>query len=348
MFYAGSMDYVRLGATGVMVSPLCLGTMMFGQWGNPDHDESIRVISAAVDAGINFIDTADVYSAGESEEIVGKALKGLKRDDIVLASKFYNPMGEGPNDRGNSRKYIFRAVEESLRRLGTDYIDLYQAHRPDPETDIGETLSALTDLVRQGKIRYAGSTTYPASDLVEAQWVAADRHLERYVCEQPPYSILVRGIESAVLPVAQKYRLGVIVWSPLAGGWLSGKFRKGKPVEKTGRAERIPARFDESLPGNKRKYEVIEELMPLAEKEGVSLVELAVAWTLEHPAVTSSIIGPRTVDQLDGQLKAAEVRLSAETLDAIDELVPPGVTLNPADNGYEPIWLKPEHRRRKA
>ncbi len=341
------MEYVRLGSTGVMVSSLCLGTMMFGQWGNPDQDQGVEVIRAALDAGINFIDTADVYSAGESEEIVGKALKGRNRDDIVLATKFYNPMGEGPNDRGTSRKYILRAVEASLRRLGTDYIDLYQTHRPDPQTDVEETLSALTDLVRQGKVRYLGSTTYPAADLVEAQWVAADRRLERYVCEQPPYSILVRAIEREVLPAAQKHRMGVIVWSPLAGGWLSGKFRKGKPVEKTGRAERIPARFDESLPGNKRKYEVIEELIPLAEKEGISLVELAVAWTLEHPAVTSSIIGPRTLDQLKGQLRAAEVRLSAETLDAIDELVPPGVTLNPADNGYDPVWLQPEHRRRR-
>ena len=340
------MDYVRLGATGVMVSPLCLGTMMFGKWGNPDHEESVKVIAAALDAGINFLDTADIYSDGESEEIVGKALKGRNRDDIVLATKFYHPMGEGPNDRGNSRKYIFRAVEASLRRLGTDYIDLYQAHRPDQLMDTGETLSALTDLVRQGKVRYLGSTTFPAADLVEAQWVAADRHLERYVCEQPPYSILVRDIERAVLPAAQRHRMGVIVWSPLAGGWLSGKFRKGKPVEKTGRAERIPARFDESLPGNRRKYEVIEELIPLAESEGISLVEMAVAWTLEHPAVTSAIIGPRTLDQLNGQLGAAELRLSTETLDAIDELVPPGMTLNPADNGYEPVWLDRKYRRR--
>jgi aryl-alcohol dehydrogenase-like predicted oxidoreductase len=341
------MEYVRLGATGVMVSPLCLGTMMFGDWGNPDHDNGVRTIRMALDAGINFLDTADVYSKGESEVIVGKALKQVNRDDIVLATKFFNPMGEGPNDRGSSRKYIFRAVEESLRRLGTDYIDLYQAHRPEPLTDIAETLGALSDLVRQGKVRYLGSTTFPAADIVEAQWVADDRRLERFVCEQPPYSILVRRIEGEVLPAALKHRMGVIVWSPLAGGWLSGKFRKGKPVEKTGRAERIPARFDESLPGNQRKYDAIEQLVPLAEKEGISLVEMAVAWVLEHPAVTSAIIGPRTPEQLEGQLRAADIQLSEETLDAIDEIVAPGVTLNPADDGYEPVWLKPENRRRR-
>lgn len=340
------MEYVRLGSTGVMVSPLCLGTMMFGQLGNPDHDKSIEVIHAALDAGINFVDTANIYSDGESEEIVGKALKGRNRDDVVLATKFHFPMGEDPNRRGNSKKHIFRAVEDSLRRLGTDYIDLYQVHRPDPLTDIAETLGALTELVRQGKVRYIGSTTFPAGDLIEAQWVAADRHLERFVCEQPPYSILVRNIERTALAAAQKYGMGVIVWSPLAGGWLSGKFRAGRPVEKTGRAERIPARFDESLPGNRRKYEVIEVLMDLAGKEGISLVELAVAWVLEHPAVTSAIIGPRTLDHLTGQLRAAEIKLSTETLDAIDELVPPGVTLNPADNGYEPVWLEPRYRRR--
>ena len=342
------MEYVRLGSTGVMVSRLCLGTMMFGEWGNPDHQQGIEVIHAALDAGINFLDTADVYSAGESEEIVGKALKSRSREDVVLATKFHNPMGEGPNDRGNSRKYILRAVEASLRRLDTDYIDLYQVHRPDPLTDVAETLSALTDLVRQGKVRYLGSTTYPPAELVEAQWVARERQLERFVCEQPPYSILVREIERAMLPAAQKHQMGVIVWSPLAGGWLSGKFRKGKPVEKTGRARRIPARFDEKLPGNQRKYEVIEELVGLADKEGISLVELAVAWTLEHPAVTSAIIGPRNLDQLNGQLNAPDIALSPETLDAIDELVPAGVTLNPADNGYDPVWLQPQYRRRSS
>lgn len=339
------MDYVGLGDTGLKVSPLCLGCMMFGVWGNPDHEDSVRVIHAAIDAGINFLDTANVYSGGESEEIVGKALKG-RRDDVILATKFNFPVGAGPNDRGNSRHHIFRAVEDSLRRLDTDYIDLYQVHRPDPLTNVEETLSALTDLVRQGKVRYLGSTTYPAAEIVEAQWAAARRGLERFVCEQPPYSILVREIERAMLPAAAKYGMGVIVWSPLAGGWLSGKYRRGEPIPKEGRAARIPERFDPEREGNKQKYDVIEALVPLAEKEGVSLVELALAWTLEHPAVTCAIVGPRTMEQLEGQLKVPGVKLSAETLDAIDEIVPPGVTLNRPDNGYEPVWLKPAHRRR--
>lgn len=340
------MEYVRLGSTGLMVSRLCLGTMMFGEWGNPDHEDSIRVIHAALDAGINFWDTANIYSHGESEEIVGKALKG-HRDEVILATKFYNAMGSGPNDRGTSRYHIFRAVEDSLRRLDTDYIDLYQAHRPDPLTDISETLGALTDLVRQGKVRYLGSTTFPAGDIVEAQWAARSNHLERFVSEQPPYSIMVREIERAVLPAAVKYKMGVIVWSPLAGGWLSGKHRKGVPVpEPHGRAERIPERFDPALPGNQRKYEVVEQLIPLAEKHGMSIVEMAVAWVLEHPAVTCAIIGPRTLEQLKGQLGAEEIKLPKELLDEIDAIVPPGVTLNPADNGYEPVWLQPEYRRR--
>lgn len=338
------MEYVRLGGTGLKVSNLCLGCMMFGAWGNIDHDDSIRIIHAAFDAGINFWDTANVYSAGESEEIVGKALKG-RRDDVVLATKFHGPMGEGPNDRGNSRKHIFRAVEDSLRRLQTDYIDLYQVHRPDPKTDIGETLGALTDLVRQGKVRYLGSSTFPPSEIVEAQWVAEARGLERFVCEQPPYSIIARDIEREMLPTAAKHRMGVIVWSPLGGGWLSGKYRRGEPMPETGRAKRIPQRFDPSIPGNAAKYDAVEALVPLAEKEGISLVELAVAWTLEHPAVTSSIIGPRTMEQLTGQLKASDIRLSRSTLDAIDEIVPPGTTLNRSDLGYEPVWLKPWERR---
>lgn len=339
------MDYVRLGGTGLHVSPLCLGCMMFGQWGNTDHEECVRIINEALDAGINFVDTANIYSFGESEEITGKALKG-RRDDVVLATKFHAPMGTGPNDRGNTRKHIFRAVEDSLRRMDTDYIDLYQVHRAEPKTDIEETLGALTDLIRQGKVRYIGSSTFPGSAIVEAQWASERRNLERFVCEQPPYSILVRGIEREMLPIARKYQMGVIVWSPLAGGWLSGKYRKGQPIPETGRALRIPDRFDMALPENQRKLEAVEQIVPLAEAEGISLVELAVAWTLVHPAVTSAIIGPRTLEQLQGQIKASEVKLSKETLDKIDEIVPPGTTINPADNGYEPIWLQPWERRR--
>lgn len=340
-----NMDYVRLGGTGLRVSPLCLGCMMFGTWGNPDHEESVKIIHRAIDAGINFLDTANVYSGGESEEIVGKALKG-KRDDVVLATKCHFPVGVGPNDRGNTRAHIMRAIEDSLRRLDTDYIDLYQIHRPDPKTDIAETLGALTDLVRQGKVRYLGSSTFPGSDIVEAQWVAERRNLERFVCEQPPYSILVRDIENEMLPLARKFRMGVIVWSPLAGGWLSGKYRKGQDIPQTGRAARIPERFDQRKPENQAKYEVVEKLTPLADKEGITLPQLGIAWTLEHPSVTASIIGPRTMEQLEGLLGSAEIRLSAETLDAIDEIVPAGSTVNQADLGYDPIWLRPWERRR--
>ncbi len=339
------MRYVPLGSTGVQVSPLCLGTMMFGAWGNTDHEDCIRIIHKALDEGINFVDTANVYSAGESEEIVGKALAG-RRDDVVLATKFHAPMGTGPNDRGNNRKHIFKAVEDSLRRLGTDYVDLYQAHRPDPTTDIADTLGALSDLVHQGKVRWVGSSTFPASEIVGAQWAAERRQRERFVCEQPPYSILVRAIEQEVLPTCTRHGMGVIVWSPLAGGWLSGKYRKGKPVEAGGRAARIPDRFDPNKPQNQPKFDIVEALVPLAEKEGVSLPVLGVAWTLVHPAVTSSIIGPRTMEQLEQLLQAAEVRLSVETLDAIDRIVPPGSTVNTVDLGYENIWLRPEHRRR--
>lgn len=340
------MELVRLGTTGLKVSPLCLGTMMFGEWGNPDHDDCVRIMQRALDQGINFWDTANVYSGGESETIVGKALKG-RREQVVLATKFHFPVGDGPNDRGNSRSHIFRAVEDSLRRLGTDHIDLYQLHRPDPLTDIEHTLGAMTDLVHQGKVRYLGSTTQGAHEIVQAQWAARSRNLERFVCEQPAYSILVREIERAVLPTAAGYQMAVIVWSPLAGGWLSGKHRKGKPrPEPQGRAQRIPERFDPALPGNQRKYEVVEQLIPLAQAGGMSLVEMAVAWVLEHPAVTCAIIGPRTLEQLEGQLRAMDIKLGVELLDRIDQIVPPGETLNRADNGHEPIWLRPQHRRR--
>jgi aryl-alcohol dehydrogenase-like predicted oxidoreductase len=339
------MRYVTLGTTGLQVSPLCLGAMMFGEWGNTDHDECVAMIHRALDAGINFVDTANVYSAGESEEIVGRALKG-RRDDVVLATKFHAPMGPGPNDRGNNRKHIFRAIEDSLRRLDTDYVDLYQVHRPDPATDVAETLDALTDLVRQGKVRWIGSSTFPPSRIVAAQWAAERRNLERFVCEQPPYSILVREIEREMLPTAAELGMGVIVWSPLAGGWLSGKFRKGRPVEASGRAARIPERFDPARPENQAKFDVVEALVPLAEREGIALPVLGVAWTLVHPAVTSAIVGPRTPAQLEELLGAADVTLSAETLDAIDRIVPPGHVLNQADLGLENVWLRPERRRK--
>jgi aryl-alcohol dehydrogenase-like predicted oxidoreductase len=321
--------------------------MMFGDWGNPDHDESIRIIHRALDAGINFVDTADVYSRGESEEIVGKALKD-RRDDVILATKVHASMGDEPNMRGNSRRWIAREVENSLRRLGTDYIDLYQIHRPDPDTDIDETLGALTDLVHQGKVLYIGCSTFPAHQIVEAHWTAEKRGRERFVTEQPPYSLLVRGIERDVLPVCQSYGMGVLPWSPLAGGWLSGKWRKGADAPESSRAERIPARFDMSLEVNQRKLEAADALAKLADDAGMTLVEVAVAFVIRHPAVTSAIIGPRTMEQLESQLGAAEVELSDDMLDRIDEIVPPGTTINPVDAGYTPPELDASARRRAS
>jgi aryl-alcohol dehydrogenase-like predicted oxidoreductase len=338
------MDYRPLGRTGVRVSKLCLGTMMFGAWGNSDHDDSIRIIHAALDAGINFVDSADVYSAGESEEIVGKALKG-RRDDVVLATKFYMPMGDDPNLRGGSRRWIIRAVEDSLRRLGTDWIDLYQMHRPDTETDVEETLGALTDLVQQGKVRYVGSSSFSAGEIVEAQSVARERRLERFRTEQPPYSLLVRGIELDVLPTAQRHGMGILTYSPLAGGWLSGSWTADSSPTSPAR-QRLAARFDMSLAENQRKLEAVEQLAQLAADAGVSLIELAIAFVVNHPAVTSAIIGPRTMEQIDSQLPAADVALDAAILDRIDEIVRPGVNLNPADTSYGEHVLEPGRRRR--
>src|SRR3954453_23285927 len=257
------MDLRPLGRTGVQVSPLCLGTMMFGVWGNPDHDDSTRIIHRALDAGINFVDTADVYSGGESEEIVGKALTG-RRDDVVLATKFFMPMGEDPNMRGGSRRWIVRAVEDSLRRLGTDYIDLYQVHRPDPAMDVEETLGALTDLVHQGKVRFIGSSSYSGSQIVEAQWTARERRLERFRTEQPPYSLLPRGIELDVLPAAQRHGMGILTYSPLAGGWLSGSWSADSSPTSPAR-QRLAKRFDMSLPENQRKLEAVEQLAQVAD-----------------------------------------------------------------------------------
>jgi aryl-alcohol dehydrogenase-like predicted oxidoreductase len=346
------MEYRTLGRTGVKVSAYCLGAMMFGDWGNTDEAECVGMIHGAIDAGINFIDTADVYSAGRSEEIVGKVVKD-RRDEVVLATKVHGGMGKGPNERGNSRLWIMREVESSLRRLQTDHIDLYQIHRPDPDTDVEETLSALTDLVRQGKIRYFGSSTFPAWQIVESHWVSERRGLDRFVCEQPPYSILVRGIEVDVLPVASRYGMGVIVWSPLAGGWLAGKYRRGEDPPKDSRAVRfaeqrrpVASRYDLSRPGNQRKLDLVEELALVAEKAGLSLTHMAIAFTLAHPAVTSAIIGPRTPQQLQDLLAGAEVQLDADTLDAIDEIVRPGTTAESSDMGWEAPWMASEARRR--
>ena len=338
------MDYRPLGRTGVQVSKLCLGTMMFGAWGNTDHDDSIRIIHSALDAGINFVDTADVYSAGESEEIVGKALKG-RRDDVVLATKLGVPMDDDPNHRGGSRRWIMQEVESSLRRLDTDWIDLYQLHRPDPHTDIDETLGALTDLVQQGKVRSIGSSSFNAGQIVEAQWAARERRLERFRTEQPPYSLLTRSIELDVLPTAQRHGMGILTYSPLAGGWLSGSWGADSSPTSPAR-QRLAARFDMSLPENQRKLEATGQLAEVAEDAGLSMIELAIAFVVNHPAVTSAIIGPRTMEQLDSQLPAADVVLDAAILDRIDEIVAPGVNLNPADTSYGEQVLDPVLRRR--
>lgn len=340
------MEQVPFGRTGVQVSRLCLGTMMFGAWGETDHDESIRIIHSALDAGINFVDTADVYSRGESEEIVGKALAGGRRDDVILATKFHGAMGDDPNQAGNSRRWILREVEASLKRLQTDWIDLYQVHRWDPWTDHEETLGALSDLVTQGKVRYIGSSTYPSAQIVKAQWVARESGLQRYICEQPPYSMLIRQIEADVLPTLLEYGMGAIVWSPLAGGWLSGKWRKGSDDLESRRSQMIPDRYDLSIPGNQAKLDAADALAVLAEETGMSLIQMALAFVIRHPGVTSAIIGPRTMDHLESQLGAAEVDLGDDLLDRIDEIVPPGTSVNPADTGWNNPALEPRARRR--
>jgi aryl-alcohol dehydrogenase-like predicted oxidoreductase len=323
--------------------------MMFGAWGNPDHDDCHRIIQRALDEGINFIDTADVYSAGESEEIVGDFMAqagSAAREDIVLATKVHGRMGDGPNREGNSRRWVLSECEASLRRLKTDYIDLYQVHRPSPGTDIDDTLSALSDLVHQGKVRYFGSSTFPAWMVVEAHWASERNGRERLSSEQPPYSMLVRGIETDVLQVCQSYGMGVLSWSPLAGGWLSGRFGTGKD-NTSRRAERLPARYDMDDPANRAKLAAVDQLGELAAKAGFSLPELAVAFVLNHPAVTSAIIGPRTMDQLTSTLKAPEVELDAAVLDRIDEIVLPGQNLNVADAGWVPPWVAEAGQRRR-
>jgi aryl-alcohol dehydrogenase-like predicted oxidoreductase len=320
--------------------------MMFGAWGNTDHDDSIGIVHRALDAGINFIDTADVYSGGESEVIVGKALAQGKREHVVLATKVHGSMGDDPNQFGNSRRWIIQEVENSLRRLNTDWIDLYQIHRPELDTDIEETLGALSDLVHAGKIRYIGSSTFPASQIVEAQWASRSRRLERFISEQPPYSMLIRAVEADVLPTCQRHGMGVIPWSPLAGGWLSGKWRLGGEDLTSRRSAMLPARYDLSLPGNQRKLEAADALAKLAEEAGMTLIEMALAFVIRHPAVSAAIIGPRTIEHLESQLPASEIELSDELLDRIDEIVPPGTNVNPADTGWQNPALEPAARRR--
>ncbi|WP_182880651.1 aldo/keto reductase [Microbispora sp. H10949] len=332
------MRYRPLGRTGIKVSPFALGAMMFAtSFGNPDPDDSIRIIHKALDAGINFIDTADVY--GDSEEVVGRALQG-RRDHVVLATKMSRPMGDDPNQQGASRRWIMIAVENSLRRLRTDHIDLFQIHRPDPDTDIEETLSALTDLIRSGKVRAIGSSTMPASDIVEAQWVAERRGLERFHTEQPPYSILNRAIETEVLPVAQRHGMGTLVWSPLAQGLLTGRVRRGQHNDLR-RASLFRHLNDE------RRLDAVERLVPIAEKAGLPMTHLAMAFAIAHPGVTSAIIGPRTMEHFDDLLAGVDVTLTDEILDQIDEIVPPGTDVGTLDQAYlPPALLRPELRRR--
>ena len=329
------MEYRPLGRSGVSVSQLCLGAMMFGSLGNRDHEDSIKIIHRALDGGINFVDTADVYSGGESEQIVGRALAGGRRENVVLATKVGLPFGEDPNHRGTSRRWITSAVEGSLRRLGTDWIDLYQVHRLDPATDLDETLGALSDLVHSGKIRAFGASNVAGSEIVEAQWTAERRGLERFRTDQPPYSLLTRAIEYDVLPSCLRYGMGVLTYSPLAGGWLSGRYRKGQQISgpgSTARAQRFPGVYESTNPANAAKLDAADALGALADEAGMTLIQMAIAFVTRHPAVTSAIIGPRTMEHLESYLAADGIDLSSDLLDRIDEIVPPGDTVNVADN----------------
>lgn len=341
------MQLRTLGRTGIQVAPLGLGTMVLGAWGNTDHDECVRIVHRALDAGINLVDTADVYAFGESEEIVGKAIAG-RRDEVVLATKFHNamPAADGsfsPNRSGNSRRWIRRAIDDSLRRLGTDHIDLYQVHRPDPSADIAETVDTLTDLVREGKILAWGTSTFPAHDLVETCWAAERRGVAGPHTEQPPYSILCRGIEADVLPACRRHDIGVITWSPLSGGWLTGKYSRDDPPPAGSRADTNPDHFDAD---NVAKFDAVEALSAVAAEAGLDLTRMALAFVVEHPDVDAALIGPRTLDQLDDLLGAADLVLDADTLDAIDAVVAPGTDLHPDDRGWTPPSLDRSVRRR--
>ena len=336
-----------LGGTGLKVSAYCLGGLNFGRFAQTDEADNRRVIDSALDAGINFIDTADFYSAGESEEIIGRALKG-RRDDIVLATKVHGKMGDKPNMAGNGRRWILRAVEDSLRRLQTDYIDVYQLHRPDHSTDIEETLSALSDLVHQGKVRFVGTSTFPAEMIVEAQWASERWHYVRFRTEQPPYSILMRGAERSVFPTCSRYGMGVLVWGPMSGGWLAGKYQDGEAVVlTTGRRRVLPHRFDSRVPGNAAKVAVVDKLLALAGEAGITLPALALGFVMAHPSVTSAIIGPRTVEQLGDLIAHAGTSLPDDVLDAIDAIVSPGTDVNPDDPAYWPREIRIADLRRR-
>ncbi|GAA0581207.1 aldo/keto reductase [Kribbella sandramycini] len=337
------MLYRSLGRTGVQVSTLALGAMNFGAIGNTSQEEATAIVDAALAGGVNLIDTADMYPG--SEELVGRAIAG-RRDDLVLATKAAMPIGAERNHRGTSRRWLVTELDNSLRRLGVDHVDLYQMHRWDPETSDEETLSALTDLQRAGKIRYFGSSTFPAYRIVQAQWTARERSLSRYVTEQPSYSILQRGIEADVLPVAQEYGLGVLAWSPLASGWLSGAVRAGQEIA-TSRAQALPERFDLSRPANQARLAAVEKLAALADEAGLTMIQLALGFVTAHPGVTSALIGPRTLDHLHSQLAAADTVLTGDVLDAIDEIVAPGIDLAPEEKFDTPPALLDAALRRR-
>ncbi|WP_236792691.1 aldo/keto reductase [Amycolatopsis sp. GM8] len=339
------MRYRTLGRTGIQVSTLALGAMNFGPIGHTTQDEATAIVDAALEAGINVVDTADMYGDGESEQMVGRAIAG-RRDDIVLATKATMPIGDERNHQGSSRRWLVTALENSLRRLGVDHVDLYQMHRWDPNTSDEETLSALTDLQRAGKIRHFGSSTFPAYRIVQAQWAAREYNLSRYVTEQPSYSILQRGIESQVLPVTEQYGLGVLVWSPLASGWLSGAVRQGREVT-THRSALMPALFDTAIPANQARLDAVGRLAKLADQAGLTMIQLALGFVTAHPAVTSALLGPRTLDHLRSQLAAADTVLSADVLDEIDAIVAPGVDLAAHEKfDTPPALLDPSLRRR--
>ncbi|ANJ09211.1 aldo/keto reductase [Streptomyces sp. BPPL-273] len=339
------MQYRTLGRTGVQVSSLALGAMNFGSLGRTTQEEATAIVDAALEGGINVIDTADRYSGGESEEMVGKAIAG-RRDDIVLATKASMPMSDDPNHKGASRRWLVTELDNSLRRLGVDHVDLYQIHRWDPATGDEETLSALTDLQRAGKIRYFGSSTFPAYRIVEAQWAAREHHLGRYTTEQPSYSLLQRGAESHVLPVTERYGLGVLVWSPLASGWLSGAVRAGREIA-THRSAILPERFDTALPAGRARLDAVEKLAAIADEAGLTLIQLALGFVTAHPAVSAALVGPRTLDHLHAQLAAADTVLSGDVLDAVDAVVAPGTDLAPHEKSdATPALLDPSLRRR--
>jgi len=339
------MQYRTLGRTGVQASTLALGAMNFGAIGDTSQDEATAIVDAALDAGINLIDTADWYSQGQSEEMLGKAIAG-RRDDIVLATKANMPMSDERNHQGSSRRWLVSALDDSLRRLGVDHVDLYQIHRWDPATSDEETLSALTDLQRAGKIRYFGSSTFPAYRIVQAQWAARENRTSRYVTEQPAYSILQRGIEAHVLPVTQEYGMGVLAWSPLASGWLSGAIRADREIS-TSRSGKRPQWYDLDIPANRAKLDAVEKLAAVADAAGLTMIQLALGFVTAHPGVTSAIIGPRTIDHLRSQLAAADTVLAADVLDAVDAIVAPGVDLAPHEkHDTPPALLDPALRRR--